>query len=124
MASSSIEPAEIGGLSAAPGNLAGLTFNSFCPPVIQPNTRIIGLCGTTDFRPRYADSISSDDEDAQASKTGTMNRLLAKGKKVFSPARLSKAKRRQNKEEKMLKSHPHGLASPKQDGWFLSDFYL
>lgn len=92
MASSRIAPMTFGGVSRAPGGLGGLTFSSSCPPVIQPNTRIIGLCGTTDVRGSFDDLFLSDDEE--------------------------------RKEAKMLQAHPDGLASPKRDGWFLSDFYL
>ena len=53
-----------------------------------------------------------------------MDKLIGKGKDLLTAANPSKAKRQERKEAKMLKARPHGFASPKSDGWFLSDFYL
>jgi hypothetical protein len=65
-----LKPTDFGGHGRASGICGGLwdrEFISFCPPDVQPRTRVIGVCGVNDFK------------DA---------------------------------------------ASPQQDGWFISDFYL
>jgi len=65
-----INPAEFRGFAREPADQHGLMdkeFAALCPPDVEPNTRILALCGTSDT-------------------------------------------------EK--------LADPKEDGWFLSDFYL
>ena len=40
-------------------DLAGMEFTTFCPPDVQPRTRIMGICGVTDC-----------DDDASPSKSG------------------------------------------------------
>jgi hypothetical protein len=68
--STTINPANIRGFARDPSHTDGLMHGEFaakCPPDVQPNTRIIAVCGISDIK---------------------------------------------------------GYASPVQDGWFLSDFYL
>lgn len=117
-----ISPNTIGGVSRIPKGLENLTFLTSCPPVVQPNTRIIALCGITDYRPTH-DELSSDD-DSEDTRSGGLSKLVGKGKNFLSAVNPSKAKRQERKEAKRLKAQPEGLASPKRDGWFLSDFFL
>jgi hypothetical protein len=55
-------------------------------------------------------------------RKGALSELVAKGKDLVV---LSKRMQRKvaRKLEK-LKATPAGLASPRKDGWFLSDFYM
>ena len=120
-----IEPAIFGGYGrktqASSGGLVNLTFNSRCPPDVQPNTRIIAICGITDISRQLPNSPSSSEADAPSpeKKTGT---LMSRGKKLFSPSK-RRGRKRKEKAEKLAKKGS-GLASPKNDGWFFSDFYL
>jgi hypothetical protein len=65
-----VKPVDFGGYGQQTGPAGGLKdkeFRSFCPPDVQPYSRIIAVCGVNDFE---------------------------------------------------------GAASPIEDGWFISDFYL
>ena len=117
-----ISPNTLGGVSRIPKGLENLTFLTSCPPVVQPNTRIIALCGITDHR--TSNDEPSSDEDSSSTKSGAFTKLVGKGKDLLTAVNSSKMKRRERKEAKMLKAEPDGLASPRNDGWFLSDFYL
>ncbi|KAG4413865.1 hypothetical protein IFR04_013009 [Cadophora malorum] len=46
--SSSLNPADIRGFARRNGGLLDKEFIATCPPDVQPNTRIIGVCGVTD----------------------------------------------------------------------------
>ena len=123
MASSSeISPLTSGGVSRTSVGLTDLSFILSCPPVIQPDTRIIALCGITDWR--ASDDEPFSDDDSESTKSGAMDKLIGNGKDLLTATYPSKANRQERKEAKMLKARPHGLASPKRDGWFFSDFYL
>lgn len=109
MASSSIAPATFGGVSRAPGGLGGLTFSSSCPPVFQPNTRIIGLCGTTDVRGSFDDLFLSDDEEPQSFKAGALEQIYAKGKDILSAPIDQKPSVKSERRQKCSKPTPMDL---------------
>ena len=69
-------------------------FNVLGAIYVQPNTRIIAICGITDFSGQLPKSPSSSETDAPSpeEKTGT---LISRGKELFSP---SKRKERKRKE--------------------------
>jgi hypothetical protein len=49
----SLNPADLGGFGRGEGYLGGLKedeFSSFCPPDVQPGTRIIAVCGASDTK--------------------------------------------------------------------------
>jgi hypothetical protein len=49
--SQTLKPADFRGFGRGEGDLCGLNldeFASFCPPDVQPNTRIIAVCGASD----------------------------------------------------------------------------
>jgi hypothetical protein len=49
--SRTLKPADFRGFGRGEGALGGLNhdeFASFCPPDVQPNTRIIAVCGASD----------------------------------------------------------------------------
>lgn len=139
MASSSkkeVYPATIGGHGRqfgvqipeqSQGGLASLAFSTWSPPDIQPQTRIIALCGVTDYtgKPSLDFSSSSDNASLKKSFSGKgkkgMERLVSGTKNYFTSSKTSKRLRRKNKKKKPL---PSGLASPEADGWFLSDFFM
>ena len=131
-----VEPAPFGGYGrqsqsssgdTSRGGLLNLTFSSRCPPDIQPNTRIIALCGITDFIGHVPVSPSSSESDTPTStsrpaeKTG-MASIMTKGRDLLSPSKRKERKLR--KKAKRSSKAPVGLASPEKDGWFFSDFYL
>ena len=105
--------------------LAGVSFSSRCPPDAQPNTRVVAVCGTTDYNGTL-DYVSSADEEEEVHagkslRTGVLDKAMQRTKTIFS------VKQREKKEAKKLakqKAAPVGLAAPQEDGWFLSDFYL
>lgn len=109
------------------GGLASLAFSTWSPPDIQPQTRIIALCGVTDYtgKPSLDFSSSSDNASLKKSFSGKgkkgMERLVSGTKNYFTSSKTSKRLRRKNKKKKPL---PSGLASPEADGWFLSDFFM
>lgn len=103
------------------GRLRNITFSSRCPPDIQPNTRIIALCGITDYTGDLTTPPTSDtDTTLPAKKSGT---LLSKGKQLFKSPSKRKEQKGKGKAENST-AQKAGSASPVQDGWFLSDFYL
>ena len=138
MASSSIQPAILGGYGrqiedpdsdASRGGLIHREFSSHSPPDIQPNTRIIAVCGITDYIQGSTDEVSSDeDDDTQAPIGATSTRktgagqIASKAMAIFS-ARKRQERRERKKAEKKATA-PEGLASPREDGWFFSDFFL
>lgn len=137
MASSSkkeIYPATIGGYGRqfgdqipdqSRGGLANRAFSTWSPPDIQPKTRIIALCGVTDYTGKPSlDFSSSDNESLKRSFSGkgkkAMERLVSGTKNYFTSSKTSKRLRRKNKKKPL----PPGLASPEVDGWFFSDFFM
>lgn len=115
-----VQPATFGGrgrnVQAQHGGLANLTFASRCPPDLQPNTRIIALCGITDYTGPTDDPSSAEEEDApQPSKKKTLLSRIS-SQKWQDRKKTGKATKSSNTKL--------GLASPKEDGWFISDFYL
>ncbi|MCJ1344701.1 hypothetical protein MMC31_002904 [Peltigera leucophlebia] len=134
MASSKdVYPAEIGGYGRqfrneipdkSRGGLANLAFGTWCPPDIQPDTRIIAICGITDYTGPSIESSSSDgDESLITSVSGKskkgVGRFVSKTKNLLTGGRISKRLSR-----KRNKHSPLGLASPILDGWFISDFFM
>ncbi|KAL9101423.1 MAG: hypothetical protein Q9163_003315 [Psora crenata] len=103
------------------GGLVDRTFNSCCPPDVQPNTRIIAVCGITDIITRQTVNTARANAPAPKSK-GQLRQTISKSKDLFS------ASRRQQRKEVKEAQESHGLqqgsASPIHDGWFFSDFYL
>ncbi|KAL9583856.1 MAG: hypothetical protein Q9212_002474 [Teloschistes hypoglaucus] len=95
---------------------ANEAFNARCPPDVQPNTRIIALCGITDYSgPFDIPSNSHDDEPAsKQSRSGTLIDRISSA--------LSLSKRKERGMSKVLRKQ--GLAGPREDGWFFSDFFL
>ncbi|KAL8972382.1 MAG: hypothetical protein Q9183_000584 [Haloplaca sp. 2 TL-2023] len=102
-----------------------MTFSSRCPPDFQPNTRVLALCGITDYDGLL--TMPSDDEEEEdvaeqsaRSKTGAIKDTIGLA--------FSKSKRKERKERKALgktkATGQQGLAGPKKCGWFFSDFYL
>ncbi|KAL8853893.1 MAG: hypothetical protein Q9221_001364 [Calogaya cf. arnoldii] len=125
--SSSVEPAMFGGRgkdllapSDMSGGLAGKSFSSRSPPDIQPNTRIIALCGIADYQGADTEEISSEEEAPSKptfkKKAGT---LMEKGKELFTTTK-GKERRAERKDSKQKP----GKAAPVNDGWFFSDFFL
>ena len=104
------------------GGLQNLVFSSRCPPDVQPNTRVIAVCGITDFSGPIPTSPSSSDTEATSSqpKKAGMT-LLKKGKELFSSSSSRKERKKQEADKAGIRE---GLASPRKDGWFFSDFYL
>ena len=124
-----VEPATFGGHrkkvsadTSQRGGLEGLIFSSRCPPDVQPNSRIIALCGITDFAGDIPSPLSSDTEasSSQPTKKKTGMTLLRKGKDLLS----SSSRKERRKQKEALKNPKEGEASPRSDGWLLSDFYL
>ena len=132
-----ITPAQFGGYGRQQGvssddesqrGLLNLTLNSRCPPDIQPNTRILAICGITDFTgnvPETKPPSDSDSDTPGASKSkaikGTMSKLVGKSKDLLSSSKRKERKKGGKSKEQL----PHnGQASPHNDGWFFSDFYL
>ncbi len=111
------------GEDSSRGGLLGLSFKSRCPPDIQPNTRLIAVCGVTDYRGTLQD-ISSSEEDEPFSRghqKGALSGLVSRSKNFVSLSR--RMQRKAARKWDKLKATP-GLASPREDGWFLSDFYM
>ncbi|KAI4132540.1 MAG: hypothetical protein LQ338_000639 [Usnochroma carphineum] len=97
------------------GGLRGRTFRSCCPPDVQPNTRIIAICGITDYTgPETVGSSSGDKSDTRPKPV--IRKIVSKTKDLFSGSR--------RQARKDIKPSPQGLAAPKKDGWFFSDFFL
>ena len=123
---------ETGELDPSRGGLVGQEFSSRSPPDIQPNTRIVAVCGVTDFRLKGNDEPSSDEDDGTQPPVGA--RPVSSTPKTGTAAMASKAmnffsakKRKERKEEKKAQKEaaaPEGYASPREDGWFFSDFFL
>lgn len=134
MASSrDVYPAQIGGYGrrfqneipdSSRGGLVNLAFSAWCPPDVQPNTRIIALCGVTDYMgPSVELSSSEDEESIITSTTGkskkAVGKFVSKTKNLCTGSKTSKRLSR-----KKNKPSPPGLASPTADGWFFSDFFM
>ncbi|KAL9027603.1 MAG: hypothetical protein Q9196_003893 [Gyalolechia fulgens] len=102
------------------GGLKGRTFSSCCPPDVQPNTRIIAVCGISDYVVATNDT-SSEEEQTKRPKPLAQN-IFAKGKDFFSRSRRQQRKDAKN-ATKSEKVQP-GNASPRDGGWFFSDFFL
>ena len=97
--------------------MAGEAFSSRCPPDIQPNTRLIALCGVTD----YDGPLNEDRQTlSKRSKTGVLKDKIAM---AFSTSK-GKERREAKRLEKQEVTGKQGLATPKKCGWFFSDFYL
>lgn len=144
MTSSRIQPGMIGGdgrqieigvTDPSRGGLVGREFSSKSPPDIQPSTRIVAVCGVTDFPVRDDHGPLSDEDDetqppirahpispsSSMPKTGAAA-MASKAKNLFLAN-----KRKERKEEKKAQKKaatPVGYASPREDGWFFSDFFL
>jgi len=102
------------------GGLKNFIFSSRCPPDVQPNTRIVALCGISDWNGPQASPSSSGTDAPSPTKKAT---LLSKGKEFLkSPSTRWKQKGRNRTKESNARKV--GMASPREDGWFLSDFYL
>lgn len=115
--------------------LLGHIFKSCCPPDVQPNTRIIGLCG-------IADGLAPEDSSPEPAKTPAsshskpiaidhsswhfgklrIKETISRKFNLFSTS--CRKKRRLAKEAKEFLRMGPGQASPRNDGWFFSDFYL
>lgn len=97
-----------------------LAFSSRTPPDIQPNSRIIVICGVTDYVGENKElSSSSKDEMPSSSnisrrKTG-LRSLISKTAMLFSKSKRMKQKGPVQQQ---------GRASPLEDGCFLSDFFM
>ncbi|KAL8754590.1 MAG: hypothetical protein Q9184_005069 [Pyrenodesmia sp. 2 TL-2023] len=106
------------------GGLRDITFSSCCPPEVQPNTRIIAICGVTDYIGTETTESSSEDEEEEADPKGkkTLRKIVSKGKDMFSTSR--RQARKNIKEKEKAKTTQQGEGAPKNDGWFFSDFYL
>lgn len=98
-----VYPATISGYGRQLGNeipgggLANSVFSTWCPPDKKPNTRIITLCGITDYtgQPSIALSSSSNDESLMTSasgkgKKGVCGNALVKNQKSPQAARFVK----------------------------------
>lgn len=110
-----VYPATIGGFGRqfgvqipdqSRGGLANLAFNTWSPPDIQPKTRIIALCGVTDYteKPSLDSSSSSDNESLKRAFSGkgkkAMERLVSGTKNYFTSSKTSKKTYTQKQEEK------------------------
>ncbi|KAL8897147.1 MAG: hypothetical protein Q9207_007358 [Kuettlingeria erythrocarpa] len=109
------------------GGLKGQSFNSCCPPDVQPNTRIIALCGITDQV--VDDSIASpaeqeeeEEQDRSSKPKSTISKIYSKSKDAFSTSR--KQARKDAEAVRKAGTSRRGLAAPVVDGWFFSDFFL
>ena len=132
---SSVEPATYEGYGRkgrddiTRGGLVNIAFSSRCPPDVQPNTRIIALCGVNDYTGEDPFDLSSEEDEPStvSKKKKKATTLFSKSKTLFSPS-----KRKERKEEKAAqkekagkaKAPRAGKASPTLDGWFISDFYM
>ena len=123
---------ETGELDPSRGGLVDQEFSSHSPPDIQPNTRIVAVCGVTDFPVRGNQDPSSDEDDgiqppvgahpiSSTPKTGTAA-MASKAMNLFS-AKQRKERKEEKKAQKKAAA-PEGHASPREDGWFFSDFFL
>ena len=141
MTSSRIQPATIGGygrhigtkeIDPSRGGLVGQEFSSRSPPDIQPNARIVAVCGITDFPVSGNQEPSSDEDDgsqppvgahpiSSTQKTGA-GAMASKAKNLFSAKK--RKERKQEKKAQKKAAAPEGHASPREDGWFFSDFFL
>ncbi|KAL8960801.1 MAG: hypothetical protein Q9193_002553 [Seirophora villosa] len=132
--SQAVQPSHFGGhgrqMSAANqyddstfGGLKGQSFNSCCPPDVQPNTRVVALCGIADWISPATIALSSEEEDDRRSKPrSTIRKIYSKSKDVFSTSR--KHARKDAQAAQKARTSPRGRAAPDQDGWFFSDFFL
>ena len=141
MTSPGIEPAMIGGYGRqiksgeydpSRGGIMGQGFSSRSPPDIQPNTRIVAVCGITDFPCSDGHEPSSDEDPEMQSylgahpinstqKTGATG-IASKAMALFSVGK-RQARKKQKKAQKKAAAL-EGHASPREDGWFFSDFFL
>jgi hypothetical protein len=127
-ASALVNPSKLGGVGEGKVNfenprmdltargLLGKEFRVCCPPDVQPDTRIIALCGINDYCPE------GPSPGVQKKSTKIFQTMVADGKALFSPP----SKRMERKQEKLIRERRAcpGNASPVKDGWFFSDFFL
>jgi hypothetical protein len=77
-----LAPTNFGGFGRGEGHLGGLKdheFASFCPPDIQPTTRIIAVCGASDTK-----GFGSPDQDGWFFSDFFMyHHLLGNSRKFF-----------------------------------------
>lgn len=130
--SSQIQPFQFGGQGRqmdeanqysdpAFSGLKGRSFSSCCPPDVQPNTRIIALCGITDRIVPETQGLSSEAEEDPKEKS-TLRKMYSKSKDRLSSSR--RQARKDSEAAQRAQSSRRGLAAPTQDGWFFSDFFL
>ena len=141
MTSSEIQPAMIGGYGRrieagkpdpSRGGLIVHEFSSRSPPDIQPNTRIVAVCGVTDFPCSDSHEPSSDENYETPSSIGAhptnstqkvgATSMASKAMAIFSAGKRQARKERKKAQKKA--AAPEGHASPREDGWFFSDFFL
>ncbi|KAG8531756.1 uncharacterized protein KY384_003388 [Bacidia gigantensis] len=103
------------------GGLLGKTFPSCCPPGVQPNTRIIAICGIADWVNKHTVTDIPPPVLKIQVKSPVKNVLL-KSKDFFSKSR--RDERKELKVAKDSQTTQRGMASPHHDGWFFSDLFL
>lgn len=103
------------------GALPGKAFKAHSPPDIQPNTRVLVVCGV-------ADNITEESlEQAPKASIWTKSKIASQNALARASQAFSASKSRSphiDKEIRTAWTTSHGLASPLADGWFFSDFYL
>lgn len=105
------------------GGLKGQSFNACCPPDVQPNTRIVAICGITDRVAQDTIASSSEEEAGRGTKPkSTIRKIYSKSKETFSTSR--KQARKDAEAAQKAQTSRRGMAAPVHDGWFFSDFFL
>lgn len=100
--------------------LENLPSSSKSPPDVQPNTRMVAVCGITDYTRALTTPSSQTDSLSPARKLGTS---LSKGQELLKlPSERKELK--EKKEAESSTAQNVDLASLARDGWFLSDSYL
>lgn len=125
---SQVAPAAIGGYGRnfqdkdlqSRGGLVGQAFSTRTPPDIQPNSRIIAICGVTDYIGEIEELSSSSEDEIPSSSTNTRRRT-GLGNLISKTAMFLPIGKNKKGKEPVQKQ---GCASPLDDGWFFSDLFM
>lgn len=105
------------------GGLVNRAFITWCPPEIQPDTRIIALCGIIDYTEPSIQPNFSEREDSIITSVGKSKTGVGKfGSKIRNLFAGSSSSERLTRERNMSPSQ--GSVSPVANGWFISDFFM
>lgn len=125
---SKVIPATIGGYgryfqdtdSQSKGGLADVVFSTKAPPDIQPDLRIIAICGITDCVGQE-ETLSPSSEDELSNSSTNPRRKTGLGTLISNTASLFSMSKKM-KRSKITQQR--GRVSPSEDGCSFSDYFM